>query len=151
MQCILDILLKSRAAGKLYEKMFGKIRLQYGMTQLEIDILAFLKNNPGLDTASDIVNYRMLPKANVSQAVEFLIQKGFVGRRTDEQDRRKIHLELLPGAEEAVCKILDAQSHFFDLLFEGMTEKERQQYLSLTLQIAENIRREWESETHGTE
>ena len=132
-------------------KMFGKIRLQYGMTQLEIDILAFFKNNPGLDTASDIVNYRMLPKANVSQAVEFLIQKGFVGRRTDEQDRRKIHLELLPGAEEAVCKILDAQSHFFDLLFEGMTEKERQQYLSLTLQIAENIRREWESETHGTE
>ena len=121
MQFILDILLKSRAAGKLYEKMFGKIRLQYGMTQLEIDILAFLKNNPGLDTASDIVNYRMLPKANVSQAVEFLIQKGF------------------------------AQSHFFDLLFEGMTEKERQQYLSLTLQIAENIRREWESETHGTE
>ena len=91
MQFILDILLKSRAAGKLYEKMFGKIRLQYGMTQLEIDILAFLKNNPGLDTASDIVNYRMLPKANVSQAVEFLIQKGFVGRRTDEQDRRKIH------------------------------------------------------------
>lgn len=151
MQFILDILLKSRAAGKLYEKMFEKTRIQYGMTQLEVDILAFLKNNPGMDTASDIVNYRMLPKANVSQAVELLIQKGFVGRKTDEQDRRKIHLELLPDAEKAVAQILDAQTHFFDLLFEGMTEEERQQYLRLTLQIAENIRRKWESETHGTE
>ena len=151
MQFILDILLKSRAAGKLYEKMFEKIRIQYGMTQLEVDILAFLKNNPGMDTASDIVNYRMLPKANVSQAVELLIQKGFVGRKTDEQDRRKIHLELLPDAEKAVAQILDAQTRFFDLLFEGMTEEERQQYLRLTLQIAENIRRKWESETHGTE
>ncbi len=151
MQFILDILLKSRAAGKLYEKMFEKIRIQYGMTQLEVDILAFLKNNPGMDTASDIVNYRMLPKANVSQAVELLIQKGFVGRKTDEQDRRKIHLELLPDAEKAMAQILDAQTRFFDLLFEGMTEEERQQYLRLTLQIAENIRRKWESETHGTE
>ena len=112
MQFILDILLKSRAAGKLYEKMFGKIRLQYGMTQLEIDILAFLKNNPGLDTASDIVNYRMLPKANVSQAVEFLIQKGFVGRRTDEQDRRKIHLPQFLLKSHTGHQIINEGIHF---------------------------------------
>ena len=144
MQFLLEVLLKSRAAGKFYEKQFEEIRSTYGMTQLEIDILAFLKNNPGLDTARDIVNYRMLPKSNVSQAVEQLIRKGFLGRRTDGQDRRKIHLELLPDASEAVFRIREVQSRFQELLFEGLTGEERQEYMDLTRRIADNNKKKME-------
>ncbi len=141
MRFMLEILLKSRAAGKLYEKMFEHVREEYGMTQLEVDIVAFLKNNPGLDTASDIVKYRMLPKANVSQAVELLIRRGLVKRRPDGRDRRRVHLELTSPAEAAAEQIREAQGRFSDLLFEGFTDEERRQYQELTGRIAENIRR----------
>ena len=141
MRFMLEILLKSRSAGKLYEKMFEHVREEYGMTQLEVDIVAFLKNNPGLDTASDIVKYRMLPKANVSQAVELLIRRGLVKRRPDGRDRRRVHLELTGPAEAAAEQIREAQGRFSDLLFEGFTDEERRQYQELTGRIAENIRR----------
>ena len=44
----------------------------------EASIICFLKNNPQLDTAADIVEYKMLAKSHVSQAVESLIQKSML-------------------------------------------------------------------------
>ena len=41
---------------------------------MEADIISFLKNNPGKDTAADIVELRMLSKGAVSKTVEALIQ-----------------------------------------------------------------------------
>ena len=140
MQFMLEILVNSRAAGKLYEKMFSQVREQYGMTQTEADILAFLKNNPGLDTASDIVNYRMIPKANVSCAAEMLMRRGLIRRRTDEKDRRRIHLELTPGACGAAEEIQRAQNRFMETLFAGFSQEEKRQYMELTYRIADNIR-----------
>ena len=42
MRFMLEILLKSRAAGKLYEKMFEHDREEDGMTQLQVNIQALL-------------------------------------------------------------------------------------------------------------
>ena len=45
---------------------------------MEIKIISFLYNNPEKDTAADIAELRMLPKRNISKAVESLIKKGFL-------------------------------------------------------------------------
>ena len=63
----------------------------YQLTIIEATIISFLYNNPGKDTAADIVELRMLSKGNVSQAVESLIQKSLLKREQDKEDRRKIH------------------------------------------------------------
>ena len=57
---------------KYHAARFEAASVQYGLNQLEIDILLFLHNNPDCRTASDICRYRGLAKSNVSAAVERL-------------------------------------------------------------------------------
>ena len=79
---------------KYYEKLMKETGNSFNLSQMEINILSFLYYNPTKDTASDIVELRMLPKGNVSQGVEKLIQKDLLTRETDKSDRRKVHLFL---------------------------------------------------------
>ena len=93
-----ESLLNFRRIMKLHEGILKKVCEEYQLTLTEASIICFLKNNPTLDTAGDIVEIRMLSKGNVSQAVESLIRKSLLQRTQDTDDRRKIHLSLLPGA-----------------------------------------------------
>lgn len=127
--------------SKLYEKHFHTIREKYHVTQIEIDVLAFLTNNPAFDTASDIVKYRMLPKANVSQAVELLIQKNMLKRTPDEKDRRKIHLKAQKESEELLADILTEQNIFLDSLFDGIPQEGREQYMRLNHRMLDNVKK----------
>ena len=61
---------------KYHAARFEAASVQYGLNQLEIDILLFLHNNPDCRTASDICRYRGLAKSNVSAAVERLRARG---------------------------------------------------------------------------
>ena len=61
---------------KYHAARFEAASVQYGLNQLEIDILLFLHNNPDCRTASDICRYRGLAKSNVSAAVERLRVRG---------------------------------------------------------------------------
>ena len=61
---------------KYHAARFEAASVQYGLNQLEIDILLFLHNNPDCRTASDICRYRGLAKSNVSAAVERLRDGG---------------------------------------------------------------------------
>ena len=51
-----------------------------GLSQTEMDVLLFLHNNPGYDTARDICTYRQLKPALVSLYIENLVQLGFLAR-----------------------------------------------------------------------
>ena len=65
-----DMRLLMRCVTKLYEQCLENIRGEYGLSQIEIAIIGFLYNNPGKDTAAEMVELRRLPKGNVSQGVE---------------------------------------------------------------------------------
>ena len=75
-----DILRTVRMMIKLYDKMLRSICDRYQLTQIEADIISFLKNNPGKDTVGDIAELRMLSKGNVSRGAEELIQRGLLRR-----------------------------------------------------------------------
>ncbi len=55
---------------RLYEKMMREVCDGYRLSMVEVDIIAFLKNNPQKDTAADIVELRMLSKAAVSKGAD---------------------------------------------------------------------------------
>lgn len=63
-----DFLMYFRRIIKLHESMLKEICETYQLTMIEANIISFLYNNPGRDTARDIVELRMLSKGNVSQA-----------------------------------------------------------------------------------
>ncbi|HJC47134.1 MAG TPA: MarR family transcriptional regulator [Candidatus Lachnoclostridium pullistercoris] len=133
-----ELLVGIRRIIRLYEDTVRPVCDTYQITQIETDILAFLHNNPGKDTAKDIVELRMLQKGNVSQAVERLIQKGILSRRQDEKDRRRIHLSLTPSGTEIADAILTARKQFLSRLFKDFSEKELLLYLKLNQKLFAN-------------
>ena len=83
----------------------------------------------------------MLPKGNVSQAVEGLFQKKLLHRQQDDKDRRKIHLFLTTSAEP-ITDSMDALWHDFrSRLFFGLTDEEISLYHHVSRQINKNAYR----------
>ena len=89
-----------RCILRLYEELCAPLRERYGLSQSKIDVIAFLANNPGRDTQSDIAELRNIPKANVSLCVSDLMERGMIKRTVDPSDRRISHLSLCGAAEE---------------------------------------------------
>ena len=134
-----DILMTFRRIIKLHENGLKELCEKYRLSLIEANIISFLYNNPGKDTAGDIVELRMLAKGNVSQAVEALIQKALLQRRQDESDRRKIHLSLLPAAEPITRDIERARCRFLEDMFCGFSAEELEQFERINRRIVENV------------
>ena len=125
---------------RLYDSMLKPVCQWYGLVPLEATIISFLHNNPGKDTAADIVEYRMLSKSNVSTAVESLIQMGLLLRRQDQEDRRKIHLSITPEARPITQEIEAVREAFRKNLFRGFSEKELELFGAFQQRLAENTK-----------
>ena len=113
---------------------------QYQLSLIEANIISFLYNNPGKDTAGDIVELRMLAKGNVSQAVEALIRKSLLQRRQDNADRRKIHLSLLPAADPITRDMDTIRQQFHEEVFRGFSTEEIAFFEQVNGRIMENAK-----------
>lgn len=134
-----DYLANIRRIIKLQESMLKEYVCQeYGLTLSEAMVISFLHNNPGKDTAADIVEFRMLQKSNVSQAVDALVKKSLVMREQDAGDRRKIHLSLTEKAEDLVQAVERMRVEFHQEVFDGITEEERILFAKVNARMAEN-------------
>jgi len=59
------------------------------LPQTAFDILMFLANNPGYQTACDVVEVRKLKANLVSVNIDRLVQEGYLVREADPGDRRR--------------------------------------------------------------
>ena len=134
-----DLLMNFRRIIKLYESMLKGICEQYQLTLIEANIISFLHNNPGKDTANDIVELRMLAKGNVSQAVESLIRKSLLQRNPDAFDRRRIHLSLLPDAKPITDDMEELRQQFYEQVFHGFSDEEYRQFYDISQRILANV------------
>lgn len=133
-----DFLMMIRRITKLHESMLKEVCEHYHLTLIEAHIISFLYNNPGKDTAGDIVELRMLAKGNVSQGVESLIRKGLLERRTDTKDRRKIHLSLLPAAKPITLEMETLWENFHREIFFGLSRQEQTLFDRISEQMMSN-------------
>lgn len=133
-----ELLLGIRRVLKFHAALKKEVCQRHGLSPIELDILAFLHNNPGRDTASDIVELRMLPKGNVSQGVESLIQKGLLTRQQDEKDHRRIHLALTSGADIIRPDLERMTRRFQQGLFAGFDLEEKKTYWEMNRRISQN-------------
>lgn len=138
-----------RGMIKLYEVILESRCGNLGLNLLELNILNFLFYNPEKNTASDIVEYRMLPKANVSKGIDSLVRKGYVRREEDASDRRRTNLYLLPAAVPITQAIDGARTEYFKKLFNGFSEGEEREYFHMSEIISYNVRRLLKEENKG--
>ena len=102
---LLPILSYVQHYKKYHAARFEAASVQYGLNQLEIDILLFLHNNPDCRTASDICRYRGLAKSNVSAAVERLRARGVLTVSPAPDNRRQRLLGFAPDALPATLRL----------------------------------------------
>ena len=114
-----ELLMGFRSLLRLYDKMLKKVCREHDLSVIEADVVSFLQNNPGKDTAVDIVELRMLSKGAVSKAVESLIQKSLLERIPDREDRRRIREFVDTVLEGFTKEELDTHRQFFDRIFEN--------------------------------
>lgn len=137
-----NMLVNFRQIIKFFEFSLQDIRKKYDLTKIEMDIISFLYNNPGYDTASDIVELRMLQKGNVSQAVDLLIKKELLVKKTDSLDKRKVHLILTEKSANITEEISNAKLKFKQEIFKGFTTEELNTFNYLNNKIVNNIKTE---------
>lgn len=92
---------------------------------MEVDVVLFLGNNPGYDTASDMVQLCQLTKSHVSKAVDRLTELGYITQERDQQNRRKVHLLLTEAAQPLLKAGQAAQKRFVDALTRGLSKEEK--------------------------
>ena len=111
-----------------------------GLAPNGVDILLFLANNPGLDTARDICETQLLKKSAVSRAAEGLVRRGWLEALPDPRDRRIQHLRLLSPAPPFSEEVRRAGEAFFCLLLQDVTLEEQQQMEKIAQKIEHNVR-----------
>lgn len=131
--------IRSRGVMKLYNSLFTPILEKYRLTQLEMDILLFLANNPPFDTARDIVDKRHLAKSHVSAGVESLAGRGLLERSRQRGNRKTIHLRLTQQAAPIVEEGRAVQQQYGRILLEGFSAQEKEQLFSFLERVGENV------------
>ncbi len=124
-------------ARKGYSRVMDPICQQWDLTRNELDVILFLSNNPEYDRASDIASRRGMAKSHVSLSVSSLEVKGLLRRRTDPEDRRTVHLELMGDALHIAAQGRAAQTAFFTKIYDGLTVEE----IGIWTRIAEKVSR----------
>ena len=109
-----------------------------GLPPAAADILLFLANNPGYDTARDISELRGLSKSQVSQAVELLAAEGFLLRTPDEADRRVVHLSITPTGLPLARECQTIQAACGQRLLAGLSEEQVRQFALLLGTVLNN-------------
>lgn len=135
-----DFFAHMRTLELLYHKMQVPVLEQYQLTQIELDVLLFLSHHPQQDTAKDIVEIRRLTKSHVSAAVEGLVQRQYLQRLRRPDNKKLIHLVLLPDAAPAVQAGQERQREFFRTLKEGFDPEEVRTLNTLLTRISENAK-----------
>ena len=110
--------------NKVYKKMCYQSVEEYRFTPNEIEVMMFLANNPGMDSASDIAFYKNISKGLIAKSVESLCLKGFLTTRKDTKDRRLIHLILTPQSDDIVKRLQACKREFIKQLQKGVADED---------------------------
>lgn len=124
---------------KQYQSMFKPVIEKYAMTQVEIDVLAFLHNNPEYKHAQDIVKIRGINKGHASIAVDKLVEKGLLQRIPDPHCRRCNLLLLTKQAEPMIKDIVAIQRLYRQRLYHHISPEERKTFDQVLYQMYINL------------
>ncbi len=135
-----QMLLRLQQFNKLYKKLQNVVCDKYDLSNVELDVLLFLYNNPEYDTAKDIVELRGFAKSYVSKAVDLLIKKELISNFEDKNDRRINHLKLTDKSHDIVEEGKLIQKNFFEIIYKNISKEDRENHQKILNQMVENMK-----------
>ena len=134
-----------------YHAALSPLCAETGLPPAAADILLFLANNPGCETAGAICRMRGLKPAIVSFHIDRLVSEGFLLRQSVPGDRRKTALVLTEKAESVVERGRGLQKAFADRLIDGLSEEDLAHFRRCVSAFDRNIERIRTENSKGTE
>lgn len=134
-----------------YHAALSPLCAETGLPPAAADILLFLANNPGCETAGAICRMRGLKPAIVSFHIDRLVSEGFLLRQSVPGDRRKTALVLTEKAESVVERGRGLQKAFADRLIDGLSEEDLAHFRRCVAAFDSNIERIRTENSKGTE
>lgn len=140
MKGITEIVLSSAQFLKAYQTFLSTVSQKYNLSNIELDVMLFLANNPSLDTAKDIVIYRRIAKSYVSKGIDLLIKKELLNYTIDDKDHRIVHLSITEAAQPIVQEGQKAQQAFVEMLHKNISMSDLETVSRCVNQMNQNIK-----------
>lgn len=125
------------ALGKKMRELGRMQAACYGINSSELEIISFLAHSPH-DTSKDLVCNKGYSRSLVSKTVDSLLKNKYIAAEQDLEDRRIMHLKLLPKAQEIVTEMHAMRAAMKDKLLAGVTEEEIGNMISIFHKIQGN-------------
>lgn len=107
-----------------YEMLTAPTRDKYNLKKMEYDILMFLYHNPEYNTAADIVRIRKSTKSHVSTALKVLEDRGYITKKINKNNKKRVEPFLEDSANEIVKEGLNVQNQFAHDMLQDLTQDE---------------------------
>lgn len=75
----------------------------------------------------------------MSKAVDHLVRGGWIETKPDQNDRRMVHLVLLPKAEPAVKRCRELKHEYYEKMCAGISPEDMQVFHRVMEQIRRNL------------
>lgn len=116
-----------------------KIFEKYGLKKSYAGILFLMEQNPHI-TQKDLAVRLQVKPPSVTAAIKEMEKSGYVIRSANKDDMRENRLALTEKGRGCIDSIKQAASSLDSIMFEGIDEKERQQFREILLKIHENLK-----------
>jgi DNA-binding MarR family transcriptional regulator len=136
----LEVVLKGNDFKHLIDTQFEKIKKQHNLKKVEIEVLFFLSRCGSENTPTDISKRLNLNRGHVSQAIDVLLNRGYIASVPDAQDRRCMHYLVTPDAEPVIDEIADVRNEMDAQILKGITDEELAVYKKISDKMLQNIR-----------
>ena len=120
----MEVLLMCSPFKHVITSTLAKIKEEYGLKKVDVEVLYYLSICKEQNTPTDIYRRLMLNKGHISQALECLTEHGLIEARPDERDGRCTHYLVRPEAANIIRLIRDLQLDMERQLLKDISEEE---------------------------
>lgn len=132
-------ILRGRRMKRMVETYSNEIRNQYGLKQVELDILYFIAKSEKEVTSTEICNKLFLNKGQVSKAMMNLVDGGFLVSTPDKADKRVVWFKSTKATEKIVTAFEQQQKEIGKLICEGISKEELDVFCKVSCKMLHNM------------
>ena len=112
---------------------------EYNLRASDMVVLMYFTTHPECHTAQTICDSQLMAKSLVSTSVEAMVNRGFLHRESDPQDRRRMLLTLQPAAQEIIDKMNALSRQYTQRLLSGVDPQDLQAMERVLARISHNM------------
>jgi DNA-binding MarR family transcriptional regulator len=121
----------------------GRAALTHGLARLGLhpgqELIAVDLHEHAGSTQAELVDRIGIEQPTIARAIDRMQRRGFVLRKRDAADRRRISLSLTEKGEAVVDRVLATWSELDEVSTAGMTSTERETLIDLLTRVQGNL------------